>query len=498
MRTESLVPAEAAGRSSASAGRSSRRQFLRRAFGAPESPPTPLQEVGSSTIPAPPVWGDVELRLARRVTMGLTGADADEVSALGYQQYLNDQFHYEGIDDTVVDTAVAARYPLLSQSPAQLFNANAGTVQNQLQEAAIYRAAFSQRQLYQRMVEFWSDHFNISINKVGYLKAIDDRDVIRAHALGKFHDLLSASAHGPAMLNYLDQNQSRVGAPNQNYAREVMELHTLGVNGGYTQNDVAELSLVLTGWTTTGAGDFTFNANRHDFGTKTVLGVTIPASSRDVGAGAIQEGEQMIAMLASHPSTATFIATKLLKWLLTPEPSAAQISTIAGVFRATKGDIRLVVRAILNQSWVSQAPAKFKRPFHFVVSALRATQPSVTSLANINQTQLRNVGQQLFFWDTPDGYPDTVEYWSGNIQPRWSFANSFASTTSQTAIDTTPYLSGTADAAIDKIQNDFFAGELALSTRLALLNYLKAGTFNATRVKETIALALSTSEFQWY
>jgi uncharacterized protein (DUF1800 family) len=447
----------------------------------------------------PAAWLDIKLRLARRVTLGLTGDDANDVGQVGYQQYLNDQVHFTEIDDSACDTTVAARYPLLAQTADQLFSANATTVQNQLQEATIYRSAFSNRQLYQRMVEFWSDHFNIAISKVGYLKAVDDRDVIREHAFGSFADLLSASAHSPAMLTYLDQNQSRVGAPNQNYAREVMELHTLGVNGGYTQNDVAELSRVLTGWSTTGAGDFVFNANRHDWGTKTVLGVTIPAGSPSLGQAGMLEGEQMIAMLAAHPSTATFIATKLLKWLLTPEPTASQISTIAGVWRATRGDIKLVVRAILNQSWVSTAPAKFKRPYHFLVSAIRATQPSVTSMSSMN-SQLSKVGQQLFMWDTPDGYPDTVEYWNGNIVPRWAFGTTLANSNSQTtlAVNTAPYLAGTADAAIDLIQTQFFGGELAISTRVALLTYLKGGTFNDSRVRETIALALATSEFQWY
>jgi uncharacterized protein (DUF1800 family) len=205
----------------------------------------------------------------------------------------------------------------------------------------------------------------------------------------------------------------------------------------------------------------------------------------------------MLDVLISHPRTSVFIATKLLKWLLTPEPSAQQIKAVSSVFRATKGDIKLTVRAVLNEGWVTRAPLKFKRPFHYLVSALRATQPTVTSLANMNG-QVRTLGQQLFFFETPDGYPDTAEYWSGNMPPRWNFANSLAGLTTQTVVDTGPYLAGTLAAAIDKIQADFFGDELPAATRLALLNYLGSGTFNVTRVRETIALALSASEFQWY
>ena len=183
--------------------------------------------------------------------------------------------------------------------------------------------------------------------------------------------------------------------------------------------------------------------------------MTVPASSPNIGAGAIVEGENMLTMLANHASTATFISTKLLKWLLTPEPTTSQINTIAGVWRATKGDIKLVVRAILNDGWMSAAPAKFKRPFHFLVSAMRATAPTVTATTTMNN-QLRTLGQQLFFWDTPDGYPDTVEYWSGNIQPRWSFANLASTLVTQTVINTAPY-GGSAATVVDKIESGFLS-----------------------------------------
>jgi uncharacterized protein (DUF1800 family) len=289
-----------------------------------------------------------------------------------------------------------------------------------------------------------------------------------------------------------------VGAPNQNYARELMELHTLGVNGGYTQDDVAELSRVLTGWTLQGRGTFVFNPALHDWGAKTVLGMTIPAGSPALGAAGIQEGEQVIDMLCNHPSTATFISTKLLKWLLTPEPTAAQVSTVAGVFRATKGDLRLVVRAILNQGWVTTAPVKFKRPFHYLVSALRGAQAAITTTAGTNN-QLVALGQPLYAWETPDGYPDQFDYWSGNLMPRWQYASTLAGSRSGNIIvDTTPYLAGTPDAAVDLINRNFFGGEMDLGTRTALLTYVKGGQFNESRMRETLSLAIASEAFQWY
>ncbi len=438
-------------------------------------------------------------RLVRRVTLGVTAGDVNLARSLGFESYLNQQLNYQRIDDSVCEAFVAEKWPLLAQTSDQLFSANAGTVKSQLQEAPIYRAAFSQRQLYHRMVELWSDHFNQDVDKVGYLLVADQRDVIRQHAMGKFPDLLKASAHSASMMVYLDQNTSRGTAPNQNYAREIMELHTLGVDGGYTQDDVAELSRVLTGWTVTGRGQFVFNPAIHDWGQKTVLGVTIPAGSPSQGADGIKEGEQMLDVLVHHPSCAKFIAATMLRWLLTPTPSDDQVATIAGVYRATGGDIKAMIRAMLNDEWLPAAPMKLKRPFHFLVSSLRSTNPSVASVTAMN-SQLNVLGQPIYTWDTPDGFPDKIEYWSGNLVPRWNFANVLANLNSATslAVDTSAYRAGSPDNAIDLLDQNFFGGEMPAATRAALTSYLKAGTFTDQRVRETIGLAISANAFQWY
>ena len=444
-------------------------------------------------------WDSSVGRLVRRLSYGITAADLTRANGLGYDGYLEQQLQYTQIDDSVVESYVAQKWPLIAQTSDQLFTANQGTLETQLRESTIYRAAFSQRQLYQRMVELWSDHFNQDFDKVGYLLAADQRDVIRKHAMGRFPDLLKASAHSASMMVYLDQNTSRSGAPNQNYAREIMELHTLSVNGPYTQDDVAELSRVLTGWTIQGRGNFVFNPIIHDWKAKTVLGVNIPAGSPSLGAAGINEGEQMLNVLAAHPSTARFIATKMLSWLLTPAPSDDQVSTVASVYRATGGDIKAMIRVILNESWVSAAPLKLKRPFHYLASALRSANPNVTALTPLTN-QLNTLGHPIFSWDTPDGFPDKIEYWAGNIVPRWAFGTTMANlnSTSTVQLDTTPYRAGSQDAAIELIDQNFFGGEMLASTRTALTAYLKAGTFNDARVRETIALAIDSNGFQWY
>ena len=212
-----------------------------------------------SSVAMPPeaettaIWRDPVARLVRRITLGVTKDELARAKALGYRAYLEEQLKPSLIDDRAVQAFVTSNYPTTQQRPESLYVQNGGTVMTQLQEATLYRAAFSRRQLHERMVEFWSDHFNINRNDVGYYKVADDRDVIRRHALGKFGDLLRASAHSPAMMEYLDQVRSRRGNTNENYAREIMELHTVGSEGGYSQQDVAELARVLTGWTVTAA-----------------------------------------------------------------------------------------------------------------------------------------------------------------------------------------------------------------------------------------------------
>ena len=454
--------------------------------------------VALSEIAAPAEWSSAINRLVRRATLGLKASDLNAARAQGYQNWLQSQLDYQRIDNSTVDTAVNTLWPSLAQTGDTLFSLNQGQVQTDLQSACVYRAALSSRQLYERMVEFWSDHLNIEVGKVGYLKIIDERDVVRKHALGKFGDLIKASAKSPAMLAYLDNTVSRVGAPNQNYARELLELHTLGVDNGYSQDDVSELSRVLTGWTIQGRGNFTFNPTLHDWGAKVVMGVTIPAGSPSLGAAGIQEGEQIIDMLVRHPNTARYISTKLLKWLLTPEPTPEQISAISSVFRVTNGDIKLVVRAILNSGFVAAAPRKFKRPFHYLVSALRGLNANIITTTAMN-SQMTALGQPLYFWETPDGYPDLFEYWSGNLMPRWQFASTVTGfRTGNITVDHMPYLAGTSDAAVDLINTNLFGGEMDVATRTGLLNYLRAGTFNETRIRETLSIAIASESFQWY
>lgn len=469
-------------------------------------PRNPVGDPGSTgyepvAVPANNVeaWGSPEIKLARRITMGLTPDEVALARARGFSGYLEYHLNPGAIDDSYVDAFVATTYPQIAMQGTDLYLLDSTQVLRQLQEATLFRAAFSRRQLYQRMVEFWTDHFNISMRDVGYLKTLDDREVIRRYALGNFPDMLRASAHSAAMLVYLDNNTSRFPRVNENYARELMELHTLGVDGGYTQSDVVNVARCLSGWTIKGRGDFNFDSTGHDFGAKTFLGQSIPAAP-GTGAAAVSEGDRVLDVLAAHPNTARYIATKMIKWLLTYDPQPALVNQVAGVYLSTGGNIPAMIRAILTPANLAVAPAKHKRPFHFVASAMRGLNPVVKSVAAVSNTRLSLVGQQSFIWETPDGYPDNVQFWSGLVMQRWGFGDYIANLASgDIAVDVAPFMRvNTPEAITGEISLAMFGGEMPRRTFDALRTYLAGGTLNATRVRETLALAINSSTFQWY
>ncbi len=471
--------------------------------GAPRGPtgdpglnPPDVAPLPSSDLEA---WGTPEIRLARRLTMGLTPDEAALARTKGFSGYLEYHLNASAIDDSAVESFVAATYPQMAMQGIDLYLLDSGLVQRQLQEATLFRAAFSKRQLYERMVEFWSDHFNIAFGEVNYLKTLDDREVIRKHALGNFPDMLRASAHSAAMLVYLNNNTSRFPKVNENYARELMELHTLGADGGYTQADVAEVARCLSGWTIKGRGDFNFDSTGHDFGAKTFLGNTIPAAP-GTGAAAVGEGEKVLNVLAAHPNTAKYIAAKMIRWLLRYDAPQPLVDQVAAAYLSTSGNIPAMIRVIMTPANLAAAPAKHKRPFHFVTSAMRALNPTVKGVAAIAGTRLVTLGHQSFMWATPDGYPDKVQFWSGLVMQRWNFGDFIANlTTGEIVVDTTPFtVVNNPDGITAAVSAYLFGGEMPVRTRDAVKTYLAGGTLNNARVRETLALAINSSTFQWY
>jgi len=407
----------------------------------------------------------------------------------------------------------------------------------ELQASRILRAVYSERQLQEVMVDFWSNHFNVFAGKGAdrWLLPSYDRDTIRPNALGKFSTLLEATAKSPAMLFYLDNFQSvspnanrpNQGRPrqglgailggggnrrtqqpqatpapqrpaqarrgiNENYARELMELHTLGVDGGYTQKDVQEVARCFTGWTIfqprgagvaanallgdaakDNAGTFYFNPRTHDDGEKVVLGHKIPSG------GGMKDGLLVLDLLAHHPATARFIATKLARHFVSDEPSPKLVDRVATAFTKSDGDIRETLKAIFFSPEFNSPEAyraKIKRPFELVVSAIRTLGADTNGGPGTHQWIAR-MGEPLYGFQTPNGYSDAAESWvnTGGLLERMNFGLALASNRVQgtkvdlkklTAADHGSY---DKNQVMDQALKTILAGDISPETRNALL-----------------------------
>lgn len=353
------------------------------------------------------------------------------------------------LDDLLAALPRARRQELFNFAPVDtrrkilLMNAPQAVINYDLLDAKLYRAIYSNRQLQELLVDFWYNHFNVFLDKGAdrFLTPSYERDAIRPYVFGRFRDLLEATAKSPAMLFYLDNWQS-VGADaaanarrpakarrglNENYARELMELHTLGVDGGYTQKDVTEVARCFTGWTIKAprqGGGFEYNDRMHDKGEKVVLGVTIPAG------GGIEDGEKVLDILAHHPSTARFISKELAQRFVADNPPPALIDRMAQTFLKTDGDLREVMRTMLafKEFWSRGAyHAKVKTPFEMVVSAVRALNADVDEAFPLAQ-RIAQLGEPLYRKLEPTGYRSNNAEWinSAALLARMNFGLALA------------------------------------------------------------------------
>jgi uncharacterized protein (DUF1800 family) len=378
---------------------------------------------------------DPVAHLLHRATFGVRPGELERARQMGIEAWLDEQLHPERIDDSATEARVAALFPTLTMSPQELYDvaqeADDGgySVAMELKRATLYRALFSRRQLYEVMVQLWNNHFSMYHFKdyVSIWKTVDDREVSRRLAFGHFRELLIASAHSPAMMIFLDNEDNVADGPNENYARELMELHSIGVDAGYTQGDVREVARCFTGWTVNyddeGAnGEFRFAGWAHDPGPKTVLGVAIAG-----GDPGMLDGRRVLETLARHPACARFISTKLCRHFVADTPPASLVGKAAAAFTATGGDIRAVLRTILlADEFAASADQKLRRPYEFLVAALRALVPEVTVDAlDSFLYSLYPLGQVPFEWEPPNGYPDVGAAWANTngLLGRWNLAS---------------------------------------------------------------------------
>ena len=397
-----------------------------------------------------------EAHLLSRATYGARAADLERVRVMGVEKWVDHQLEAADIDDARVDAALMQfeglrlSFTELSQTyaPNGMGEKRPQQLLLELVGAKLTRAVYSERQLEEVMTDFWFNHFNVFFGDgpVRYLVADYEKNAIRAHVFGNFYDLLRATAQHPAMLVYLDNamSNSRRGV-NENYARELLELHTLGVDGGYSEDDVQEIARAFTGWTVVRAGagaragegrgnrpgraarepgTFQFVRQLHDDSAKTILGRAFPA-----GRG-VEDGEEVLRMLAAHPSTAKFIANKLVQRFVNDDPPADFVSELADVFTKTDGDLRAVTRALFTSPRFYEARhvnAKVKTPFELVASALRVSDAEFRFTPQLAQT-LRTLGQLPYTETAPTGFPAASDEWvnSGAMLNRINFGIALA------------------------------------------------------------------------
>lgn len=428
------------------------------------------------------------------------------------------------------------------------------------QQARVLRSVYSERQLEEVLTAFWFNHFNVFARKGGPSNVTMipyERDAIRANVFGKFEDLLRATAKSEAMLYYLDNFQSmsptgrrppnlnsselfpdpnaklpppppppqrpnrsppppsptaprRPGAGlNENYAREIMELHTLGVDGGYTQQDVQEVARCFTGWTLKHpqlGGGFHYEPMMHDDGEKTVLGQKIAAG------GGINDGETVIRILARHPSTAKFLATKLARKFVSDNPSPALVDRLAKVYLKSDGDLTVVYKALFAapEFWaVENYRAKIKTPFEMTVSAVRALGADTNGSRPLHQW-IEQMGEGVYLAQPPTGYPETAEHWvnTGALLQRMNFALALSNNRIPGTKVVPQSLVGeakadTAEKLADLLIRALLNGEISATTRATLSKYLnEPAMMNASNaamnpaLPRIMALVLGSPEFQ--
>ena len=469
---------------------------------------------GGSGLPAP----DPIVHLVDRITFGATPAEVARARELGFAGFIEEQLHPDEIDDSAVEAAVAKRFPTVALDQLALEAYDRLQVAFELKAATVYRAVASRRQLLEMMADFWSNHFNVFHldGPAAYFKTVEDRELIRRHALGRFRDLLGGSAASPAMIVYLDNFSNLKERPNENYARELMELHTLGVDGGYSEADVEEVARAFTGWTLRKidpagprADQFSFNADQHDDSARTVLGTEIPA-----GLG-IGHGQGVLDILAAHPSCAGFLAFKLCRRFVADDPPASLVERAAATFTQTGGDIREVLRTILLSSeLLAAADQKLKRPLEVVVSALRTLQAQLAPEAMpALLTVLEEMGQLPFNWPPPNGYPDVADAWgnTNGLLDRWNLMlalgwNGLPGVQVDFAALTAGLFRPTPAEVTDHLTARLLARELDPADRRQVIRYVAAGGPADAPILQrklrsaamgTAALLLSSPYFQW-
>jgi uncharacterized protein (DUF1800 family) len=478
------------------------------------------------------------LHALNRLGFGPHPGEVEQIQKTGLENWIQAQLHPENTVDPMIDARLA-QYPALALSAASLFDKypppdvaakrlglkvdeyqkrlqdlakqpqgmsslpfkDQQEIVNELMQAKLLRAIYSEHQLSEQLQDFWFNHFNVFIYKDldRWYMIPYERDAIRPYVLGKFRDLLEANAKSPAMLFYLDNSSSadphafdrlklhpvsaRPGVKlpplgpkrglNENYGRELMELHTLGVDGGYTQQDVIDVARAFTGWTIESPREnpeFYFDERLHDPDPKRVLG-------KKIDAGGIEDAEQVLDLLAKNPHTAHHISLQLAQHFVSDNPPESLVKRLAKTFEKSKGDIRAVMTTMIysTEFWSRTAfRAKVKTPFELVASTVRALGADVDQPLQMAQWVAR-IGEPLYQCLTPNGYSDAAASWisTGSLLNRMNFAVALTNNKIRGAqVDVNSLVgldvSGNPKLALDRVETVFLAGQVSDTTRSTL------------------------------
>lgn len=450
-----------------------------------------------------------------RMAYGPEAWSRAHVLTLGLRGYVEEQLYPEAIADPELDV-ILAPYGTLALDVHQLheYVTSDHLVEplGELKEAKVLRAVFAKRQLEQVLTDFWFDHFNVDAGDGVPSWTVNDyeRTAIRANVLGRFEDLLLATARHPAMLDYLDnasndrdsidEDGNVVRGLNENYGRELMELHTIGLTGGYTQADVIAVARALTGWhidwdfQTDG---FRFDDWAHDSEPKSILGtLQLPAG------GGEQDGRAVLHFLANHPMTAERVSRLLVQRFVDENPPSALVTAAAQKFRDTGGDLREVMRVILlSPDFLSldHARAKAKRPLVLVASLLRAAGAPVATVRDRGVRDVEDLGEVLFEAKPPTGFPDVSAYWTspGALLARFDLVSDYASNAAARGIAWN-VSDGSPELLVNVLAWKLLAGRVTDASNQAAVGFVNAlprRTSVARKIDQTAGIVLATPEF---
>jgi uncharacterized protein (DUF1800 family) len=447
--------------------------------------------------------------LLDRLAYGPSPEDTDRIRKLGPAAYIEEQLHPETIDDSALEARLAS-YPTVQMSLAEVSESHMNMSEVPLLElmnAKLLRAAYSKRQLEAILTDFWFNHFHVRDG--GVTVGAYERDAIRAHVLGRFEDMLLAVARSPAMSLYLNNSENvRNGLVidgvergiNENYARELLELHTVGLTSGYTQQDVIEVARCFTGWNIdfSAPDGFFYNDWLHDPDSKQVMGLTIPAG------GGEDDGRRVLTHLARHPSTAARIAGKLVRRFVSETPPQALVDAATDTFLRTDGDLREVMRTILlsNEFLAGPPRNKVKRPTVLIASTIRALRLEIGNDVEFYRDSVALLGELPYYAGDPRGYSEDSAQWltPGSLLSRLEFVRVAAQRAQDAGIDLGVTGSEPPSELLDHARRRLSLPLFSAGSLQAISDYIASIEFYdpALRAVETAAIELSSPEFQYH